>query len=105
MRNPEIRNPVRESDILDRLRSASLNPDELRRGWLAEAIDEITELRKEAARYRFLEDCAPFVLMSLACKNSGHVSKGYACPSDVLMAKTPSAAIDAAIAYKLNTPK
>ena len=33
------------SDIVDRLREASLNHDVLRFGWLAEAIDEIERLR------------------------------------------------------------
>jgi hypothetical protein len=38
------------SDIVERLRAASLNPDDMRRGWLAEAIDEIERLREKAER-------------------------------------------------------
>lgn len=40
------------SDIVERLRAASLNRDELRGGWLAEAIDEIERLRGENVKLR-----------------------------------------------------
>ena len=39
------------SDIVKRLRDASLDPQELRLGWLAEAIDEIERLRSLEAHY------------------------------------------------------
>jgi len=35
------------SDLVERLRAASVNHDEFRFGWLAEAIDEIGRLRAE----------------------------------------------------------
>lgn len=59
------------SDIVERLRRAQLNHDELRFGWLAEAADEIDRLRGA------LEECANDLEGELAAKYPLEIRNQY----------------------------